>query len=150
VKKVMQIFLRPGEKLYVNGAVLRVDRKVSIEFLNDVTFLLESHIAQPQDATTPLRKLYVIIQTMITEPADGENSRRLFSHSYAQLLASCEDDRIAAALACIKELIDRGRLFDSLKMLRSLYAIEGEILANAAKGGEALSGEQLLAAVANG
>ncbi|OYW35186.1 MAG: hypothetical protein B7Z45_06885 [Azorhizobium sp. 12-66-6] len=39
----MQLTLRPGEKIYVNGAVLRVDRKVTLELLNDVTFLLESH-----------------------------------------------------------------------------------------------------------
>ena len=40
----MRLYLRPGEKLYINGAVIRVDRKVSIELLNDVTFLLENHV----------------------------------------------------------------------------------------------------------
>ena len=31
----MHITLRAGEKLYLNGAVLRADRKVSIELMND-------------------------------------------------------------------------------------------------------------------
>jgi flagellar protein FlbT len=44
VKKGLHISLRPGERIYVNGAVLKVDRKVAIEFLNDVTFLLEHHV----------------------------------------------------------------------------------------------------------
>ena len=36
----LRIFLRPGEKVFLNGAVLRADRKVSLEVLNDVSFLL--------------------------------------------------------------------------------------------------------------
>jgi flagellar biosynthesis repressor protein FlbT len=149
MKAAMQISLRPGEKLYVNGAVLRVNRKVSIEFMNDVTFLLESHVTQPEDATTPLRQLYLIIQTMMIEPAHGENARRHFAHSYARLMASCEDDRITAALVCVKELIDRGRLFESLKTLRTVYPIEHEILSHAAKGSKTLSDQRLTATVAN-
>ena len=31
----MNISLRKGEKIYINGAIFRVDRKVSIELLND-------------------------------------------------------------------------------------------------------------------
>jgi len=50
MKNVLHISLRPGERIYVNGAVLKVDRKVSIEFLNDVTFLLEQHVLLPDDA----------------------------------------------------------------------------------------------------
>ena len=69
MKKAMHISLRPGEKLYVNGAVLRVDRKVSVEFLNDVTFLLENHVILPEEANTPLRQLYFVVQTMLIEPA---------------------------------------------------------------------------------
>ena len=45
----MFIHLKRGEKLYVNGAVVRVDRRTSLEFLNDVTFLLENHVMQAED-----------------------------------------------------------------------------------------------------
>jgi flagellar protein FlbT len=57
----MHISLRAGEKIYINGAVLRADRKVSIEILNDATFLLEAHVMKVEDASTPLRQLYFII-----------------------------------------------------------------------------------------
>ena len=40
MKKPMCISLRGGERIYVNGAVLRVDRKVTLELINDVAFLL--------------------------------------------------------------------------------------------------------------
>jgi flagellar biosynthesis repressor protein FlbT len=44
----MNISLRRGERIFINGAVLRVDRKVCLELLNDVTFLLESHVMQAE------------------------------------------------------------------------------------------------------
>ena len=67
----MKISLRSGEKIYINGAVFSVDRRVSLQLLNDVTFLLEAHVMQPQDATTPLRQVYFAIQTMLMDPADA-------------------------------------------------------------------------------
>jgi flagellar biosynthesis repressor protein FlbT len=150
VKKVMQISLRPGEKLYVNGAVLRVDRKVSIEFINDVTFLLENHVTRPEDATTPLRQHYVIIQTMMIEPTQGEETYRMFERSHARLLAFFDNDRVTTALLSVKELIDRERLFEALKMLRALYPIEQEILSTKqGGGGDTINEEQLAAVVAN-
>ena len=42
----MNITLRAGERIYINGAVLRVDRKATLELLNDATFLLETHVMQ--------------------------------------------------------------------------------------------------------
>ena len=44
----MQIHLKKGEKLYVNGAVIRADQRCSLEFLNNVTFLLENHVMQAE------------------------------------------------------------------------------------------------------
>ena len=57
MKSTLRISLKAGEKIFINGAVLRVDRKVALEFLNDVTFLLENHVLQPEEAKTPLRQL---------------------------------------------------------------------------------------------
>ena len=51
----MKISMRAGELIYVNGAVLRVDRKVAIELVNDVMFLLEGQVMQAADATTAAR-----------------------------------------------------------------------------------------------
>lgn len=71
------INLKSGERIFINGAVLRVDRKVSIEFLNDVTFLLEAHVMQPEETTTPFRQLYFMIQTMVIDPSNGKHRQAL-------------------------------------------------------------------------
>ena len=79
----MHISLRAGEKFYINGAVLRVDRKVSIELLNDATFLLEAHVMHVGDVTTPLRQLYFIVQIMLMNPADTPAAREMFAEALA-------------------------------------------------------------------
>jgi flagellar biosynthesis repressor protein FlbT len=130
-KNGLHISLRPGERIYVNGAVLQVDRKVSIEFLNDVTFLLEQHVLQPQDTRSPLRQLYFIIQTVLIDPANGRDAEVMFEKSYTSLLEAVDNERIRAGLAEVRETFDRGRPFDALKVLRSLFPIEDAILAEA-------------------
>jgi len=65
----MNITLRAGERLYINGAVIRVDRKATIELLNDVTFLLENHVMQADQANTPLRQIYFAVQVMLMDPS---------------------------------------------------------------------------------
>jgi flagellar protein FlbT len=129
MKNVLHISLRPGERIYVNGAVLKVDRKVSIEFLNDVTFLLEQHVLLPEDTRTPLRQLYFIVQTVLIDPANSSDARRMFEKSFGSLFDSFENPKIREGLAEVREFFDNGRSFDALKVLRSLFAIEDAILA---------------------
>ena len=69
---VLKISIRAGERIFINGAVLRADRKVTLEFLNTVTFLLEQHVLTPDETTKPLRQLYFMIQSAIIDPKCAE------------------------------------------------------------------------------
>ena len=125
----MHITLRPNEKIYVNGAVLRADRKVSVELMNDAIFLLESHVMQEKDATTPLRQLYFIVQLMLMDPNDVDGrTRALFEQHGAAMTATYEDLRILEGLARIAALVERKRNFEALKTIRGLLALEDEII----------------------
>ena len=87
MKKPMCISLRGGERIYVNGAVLRVDRKVTLELVNDVAFLLEGQVMQVEDATTPLRQLYFVVQLMLMSPHDNEEAKAVFRVQRCALVA---------------------------------------------------------------
>ncbi len=125
----MHISLRAGEKIYINGAVLRADRKVSLELLNDATFLLESHVMKVEDATTPLRQLYFIVQIMLMTPTDTATAHDMFEESVRMIIAICEQPALLAGLRGAKALIDSNRVFEALKAIRMLFPIEAEILA---------------------
>lgn len=130
MKSSLRISLKTGEKIFINGAVLRVDRKVSLEFLNDVTFLLENHVLQPEDATTPLRQLYFIVQMMLINPEGAEQSQAMFKKSVVMLLNCFSNEQILTELKHIDAMVTEGRVFESLKAIRALYKIEEEILNN--------------------
>ena len=130
MKSSLRISLKTGEKIFINGAVLRVDRKVGLEFLNDVTFLLENHVLQPEDATTPLRQLYFIVQMMLINPEGAEQSQAMFKKSVVMLLSCFSNEQILTELKHIDAMVTEGRVFESLKAIRALYKIEEEILNN--------------------
>lgn len=132
MSKTMQISLRPGEKIYINGAVLRVDRKVTVELLNDVTFMLESHVMQVEDTTTPLRQLYFVAQAILVDPANAATARTLFFQQLAALFGSFSNPTVLLALDGIAQLMECGRTFEALRALRTLFPIEDEILGRGA------------------
>lgn len=125
----MHISLRAGEKIYINGAVLRADRKVSIELLNDATFLLEAHVMKVEDASTPLRQLYFIIQIMLMNPTDSKAARDMFHNSIQSTIHASENAVLVAGLRTVKSLVDGNRIFEALKAVRALFPVEAEILA---------------------
>ena len=128
MKSTLRISLKAGERIFINGAVLRVDRKVAIEFLNDLTFLLENHVLQPEDATTPLRQLYFICQMILINPEGAEQSTAMFKKSITMLLSVFENQEIVAELKRVDGMVSSGRAFDALKAIRALYPIEDRIL----------------------
>ncbi|MBM7044641.1 MULTISPECIES: flagellar biosynthesis repressor FlbT [Rhizobium] len=128
MKSTLRISLKAGEKIFINGAVLRVDRKVALEFLNDVTFLLENHVLQPEDANTPLRQLYFIAQMILINPEGKEQSMMMFRKSIVMLLSCFHNEEVLAELKRIDGLVATGRAFDALKAIRGLYPVEDNIL----------------------
>jgi flagellar protein FlbT len=128
MKNTLKLSLKPNEKIFINGAVIRVDRKVSIELLNDVQFLLESHVLQADQASTPLRQLYFIVQVMLMNPEGTEQARIMFRKSLPLLLASFHDEHMRAALKNIDRLVGEDHVYEALRQIRSLYAVEQSIM----------------------
>jgi len=128
MKPTLKISLKPNEKIYINGAVLRVDRKVSIELLNDVQFLLENHVLQAEDASTPLRQLYFIVQVMLMNPEGAGQALGMFRKSLPLLIASFADERVRTGLKNIDRLVGEGHVYEALKAIRALYPFEKGIL----------------------
>lgn len=131
----MFISLKPKERIYLNGAVVRVDRRVKLELLNDVTFLLESHVLQLEDTHTPVRQLYFVGQAMLMDPDNAVVSRDLFDRMADDLLSATRDPVIARAVSTARAQLVADRCFDALKSLRAVFAHEAAVLADGALGG---------------
>lgn len=124
----LKITLKGGERIYINGAVLKMDRKVGVELLNDATFLLEQHILQPEAATTPLRQLYFMVQMMLIDPSLHAKARDMASDTITALKDATSNDEILNGLNDVTRLLGADRTLEALKRIRALYPIEASCL----------------------
>lgn len=127
----LKVSLKAGERIYLNGAVLKTDRKVTLEFLNKVTFLLEQHVLQPEATDTPLKQLYFLVQTMLIDPTASNVVLPVIQDMFRQLAVTFENRDVLSGLAETSLQIENGRAFDALRTIRRLLSIEAEILGKA-------------------
>ncbi len=128
MNQTLRITLKANEKIYINGAVIRADRKVSLELMNDVQFLLENHVLQAEDASTPLKQLYFIVQIMLMNPRSCEEARQLFRQTLPSLLKAFTDTHILSTLKHVDQLVGEGRAYEALRSIRGLFELERQIL----------------------
>jgi flagellar protein FlbT len=120
----MNITLRAGERFFINGAVIRIDRKATIELLNDVTFLLENHVMQARDATTLARQIYFAVQIMLMDPAASATATPLARSLIETALGAYQTPELVSGLRGVAQSLARGRGFEAMKALRPLFPIE--------------------------
>jgi len=127
-ENVMRLTLKAHEKMFLNGAVIRFDRKTKIEILNNASFLLEAHVLQADETDTPLKQLYYAAQIMLMEPNSSKQAAILFREILLRLTKATTNKTILAALGDCGALMEQNRIFDILKLIRSLFPLEAEIL----------------------
>lgn len=123
-----RVTLRPGERIFVNGAVLAWDGRGSFEILNDVPYLLEHEIIHAQQTVTPLRQLYYILQTMVLEPDGVAGAQEIYNQTMDALKETFSNQEVLVGLAIVRRLVAEGAPFVALKTLRTLVPIEDQIL----------------------
>jgi flagellar biosynthesis repressor protein FlbT len=124
----MLIHLKRNERLFVNGAVLRLDRRGTIELMNDAQFLLENHIMQPEEATTPLRQMYFVVQTMIIDPLNAHLTSALFLAQASQIENLAHTQKYLNLIQAVRGLVEKDNNFEALKLLRKSFNIEDELI----------------------
>lgn len=124
----MRLALKTGGKLFLNGAVIRVDRKVNIDLLNEATFLLESHVLQEADATTPLKQLYFCVQMALIDPASRPRVKPMVATMLGDLERSFAAEDMSRELRKVAHAANEERYFECLRMIRALFPLEAEIL----------------------
>ncbi|MGI9514420.1 MAG: flagellar biosynthesis repressor FlbT [Anderseniella sp.] len=137
-----KLAVQANQKVFINGAVIRVDRKVGIEFLNNVTFLLGSHVLQPEDVTTPLRQLYFVVQSMLIDPANRPNIMQLYRNMSSAMLGAYQDPQIQHGLKIADAEVMSERDYDALRSLKGLFHLEAETYAAAFSSADLIAADQ--------
>ncbi len=124
MSSTLRISLKSGDRIFVNGAVLRADRKVTLEILNDVKFLLEHHFLSEEEAKTPLRRLYFLVQSILTDPSRATETRAACAAQLQELGRLHPAPPAADRLTAIAEMLAANRPFEALKAIRALFPLE--------------------------
>ncbi len=128
----LKITLKPGERVIVGGAVLTNGSTVAHLLVeNRVSLLREKDILTEAEATTPCKKIYLVIQLMYI--GDGLTSE------LAQLYWDLVRDVLAAApstndlISQISAYIVGSSFYPALKVARKLISYEEELIDHATK-----------------
>lgn len=117
----MKMSLRKNMIIHINGGAIKVDRKVTIEILNDCNFLVGQHILDAQSATTPLRQIYFVIQGALLCPSTKEHISQIAQIMLRSLLVNSEYQNSAREIDIICDHLRSLKIFDALKNLKKLF-----------------------------
>lgn len=124
----MNIALKAGERIFINNAVLRADRRVRLELLNNATFLLESHFMQESQATSPLRQLYFVTQQMMIDEPGSARARVLFDRMLEDMLDTYRNVEVRTGLKECHRMVVEKRPFEAMKILKGLFPIDDDLV----------------------
>ena len=125
----LRISLRDGEKMIVNGAVLRAVGRTDIVIENRASVMRGREIMSPEEATTPARRLYsATMMAYIGEGDLGTYQDRIVT-LLGELMEAFELE--AAKLVCVRfaNRVATADLYRALADCRELIGYESEALA---------------------
>lgn len=126
----LKLTLKPGERIILAGAVIKNGATVAhLQIENQVTLLRQKDILTENEATTPCKKIYLIVQLMYI--GDG------LTTELAQLYWDLVRDVLAAApstndlISQISAYILGSSFYSALKVAKKLISYEEELMNHA-------------------
>jgi flagellar biosynthesis repressor protein FlbT len=125
----LKLSLKPGEKFVLNGAVLtNGDKRISLMIQNKASILREKDIMQPDEATTPARRIYMPIMMMYLEGDAGEQYYNDFALRMTEFMGAVHNRAVLAACVEISRDVMSGAYYKALMLCRKLFDFEQERL----------------------
>jgi len=125
----LKLSLKPGEKFVLNGAVMtNGDKRASLVLQNKACVLREKDIMQPDQATTPARRIYVPIMMMYLDPDGLEQYYSDFALRMTEFMSALRTPDAIAACLDISHDVMEGSYYKALMACRKLFDFEQERL----------------------
>jgi flagellar biosynthesis repressor protein FlbT len=120
------IDLKPGEKILVGTAVITNDsQRTRLHIAGDAPILREKDIMKEEDADSPCRRIYFLIQCMYISPRPDE-----YFEKYFRMIRDIQDAAPSTAIffAAINEKILAGHYYQAMKEGRELIKYEDQLV----------------------
>lgn len=125
----LKLKLAPGEKLVVNGAVMTNGHHGAVLTINNQAAIMrEGHILQEDDADTPTKRVYFMVQTMLLSPPPTQNQMTVFGAAMIDLRECYRRPITIGLLDETDAQIADGNCYKALGALRKLIDYEAQLL----------------------
>lgn len=125
----LKLKLGANERLVVNGAVLvNGAYRTTILVENFAHIMREKDVLQMEDANTPTRRLYFLVQAMLMQATPSEPVLESYREVHAQLLDAFLKPENVAILHAVDELVGTGDFYKALVKLHPLITYEAKLL----------------------
>ena len=122
------IDLKPGEKILVGDAVITNDKqRTRLHIAGDSPILREKDVMQEEEADSPCKKVYFLVQCMYISSDPGQYHEKYFSliEDVQKAAPSC-----AIFIIQINEEILSDNYYKALKLAKQLIEHEAELISN--------------------
>jgi flagellar protein FlbT len=131
----LKLSLKPGEKFVLNGAVVQNgDRRATLLLQNKASVLREKDIMQPEEVTTPGRRVYFPVMMMYLDEGGAQRYYDEFVGRLAEFMGAIKNPVVLADCVTISKHVMTREYYKALNLCRKLIEYEDERLADVAAG----------------
>lgn len=125
------IDLKPGEKILIGTAVITNDaQRTRLHISGEAPILREKDVMKEEEANTPCKKIYFLIQCMYISPTPREYHQAYFEH--VKQVQHTAPSTAFFFLAINEKIID-GSYYKAMREARELIKFEEELVSNVGK-----------------
>lgn len=123
----LKLSLRPHEKFVLNGAVVQNgDRRGVLVLQNKASVLREKDIMQPEQVTSPARRVYFPVMMMYLEEAAAGRNYEEFARRLTEFMGVIRNPDILADCVNISKHVLSREYYKALMLCRKLIEYEDE------------------------
>ena len=126
---MLRITLRDGEKVVINGAVLRASGRAEIVLENAAAILRGRDVMTPEEADTPAKRLYFACMLAYLDPANLIQHQSRILTLFEDLVGALEAPEAKAHCISFAQHVASCDFYRALADCRALIAYEAEALA---------------------
>jgi flagellar protein FlbT len=125
----LKLSLKPGEKFVLNGAVVQNgDRRGVLVLQNKASVLREKDIMQPDEATTPARRIYFPVMMMYLDEAAAERQYEEFATRLTEFMGVVRNPDVLSDCIAISKHVMAREYYRALMLSRKLIEYEDQRL----------------------
>jgi flagellar biosynthesis repressor protein FlbT len=125
----LKLSLKPNEKIVLNGAVIQNgDRRSTLLLQNRASVLREKDIMQPEQASTPARRIYLPIMIMYLQGEEDAEQYNSFAMRMTEFMSVVMNPDVLEICVGVSRDVMAGEYYKALTKCRKLMDYESERL----------------------